>query len=518
MSKSTPYLDALSKHFPAECSSIIDSLSSEQARSAVDMLLAFASGGECPSDVSSHGQLEWTREQPAAMRAVQDVSGLKGTKRGRAASTDEEGVGSNSKRQKTTDVLEDDRPIFTLPLISTNSPVRKKVDITIHEKTIRFVNPSSRTVEASIPLSEISRAFLVPTRGKAKQHWTVVMLSSDVPEKGRATTSNPHQIIFGLDAISASKFDATSYSGSSTPSTSTVAKGEETLSVLREFLTHLPISVLEASATVFRSACATPKSGHSAAGIDAYLAAKPGTLWFFDSGILWGESKPCEFWAVGDLIPKDGIRLISATGRTCSVIIGRKTPPSTEDHNSKGGQDVDGEGDIVETEFSMVDGREQDPINGWARQRKHLFGKGSAPPPSKATSGKKTTTQEQPSAGGTTAANGPAWDDSDSDDDDFEIASSEDIDHSSSSDSEASNSGGGSHADDGSEGEDDRGSDAVDEESGEESEEELQEAHHPLLRPGAMPRMSKAAIDVVVDMVNEDLIGGSEEEDELDDS
>lgn len=518
MSSSTPYLDALSKHFPAECSSIINSLSSEQARSAVDTLLAFASGGDCPTDMSALGQSGWARDQPAAIRAIQDLVTQKGTKRGRAASTDEEGVGSNSKRQKTTDVLEDDRPIFTLPSISTTSPVRKKVDITIHEKTIRFLNPSSRAVEASIPLSSISRAFLVPTRGKAKQHWTVVMLSSDVPEKGKATTSNPHQIIFGLDAISASKFDATSYSDSSTPSTSTVAKGEETLFVLREFLTHLPISLLEASATIFRSACATPKSGHCAAGIDAYFAAKPGTLWFFDSGILWGESKPCEFWAVGDLIPKDGIRLISATGRTCSVILGRKALSSAEDHNG-GGDKEDAEGDIIETEFSMVDGREQDPINAWARQRKHLFGKGSAPPPSKATSGKKAVTEEEPSVGGNTATNGPAWDDSDSDDDDYEIASSEDIDNSSSSDSEASDVGSGSQPDDGSEEEDNHGSDVNGgEESGEESEEELQEAHHPLLRPGAMPKMSKATINAVVDMVNEDLMGGSEEEDELDDS
>ncbi|KAG1751973.1 hypothetical protein EDD22DRAFT_914844 [Suillus occidentalis] len=488
MSSSTPYLDALSKHFPAECSSVIDSLSSEQARSAVDTLLAFASGGECPTNISALGQLGWARTQPAAMRAVQDLAVQKGIKRGRAASTDEECVDSNVKRQKTTDAIEDDRPIFTLPSISTTSPVRKKVDIMIHEKTIRFVNPSSRAVEASIPLSSISRAFLVPTRGKAKQHWTVVMLSSDVPEKGKATTSNPHQIIFGLDAISASKFEATSYSDS-TPSTSTIAKGEETLFVLREFLTHLPIPLLEASATVFRSACATPKSGHCAAGI------------------LWGESKPCEFWAVGDLIPKDGVRLNQCHGKS-----------SAEDHNDKGGNKEDAEGDIVETEFSMVDGREQDPINAWARQRKHLFGKGSAPPPSKVTSGKKAATEEAPPIGGNTATNGPAWDDSDSDDDDYEIASSEDIDNSSSSDSEASDVGSGSQPDDGSEEENNHGSDANGEESGEESEEDLQEAHHPLLRPGAMPRMSKATIDAVVDMVNEDMMGDSEEEDELDDS
>lgn len=514
MTSSTPYLDALSSHFPQEFSSIMASLTSEQARSAINTLLAFASGGECPTDVSPQGQLEWARKQPPAMRAIQDMVVQKGTKRGRAASTDGECVDSaDVKRQKTTDVLEDDRPIFTLPSISTTSPVRKKVDITIHEKTIRFVNPSSRAVESSIPLPSLSRAFLVPTRGKAKQHWTVIILSSDVPEKGKVTSSNLHQIIFGLDAISTSKFDTTSYSGSSTSSTSTVTKGEETLAPLRSLLSHLPIPVLEASSTVFRSACATPKSGHSAAGVDAYLAAKQGTLWFFDSGILWGESKPCEFWAIGDLVPKDGVRLISATGRTCSVILGRKAPPFTQGH--KGEDDLNGEGgDIVETEFSMVDGREQDPINAWVRQRKHLLGKGSAPPSSKPEQGiSSKSMQEQPSTVGATAANGPAWDDSDSDDEDYED-SSEEIDNSSSSDSEASERG--SNLEDELEEENNRGSDVVGEESGEESEEELQEKHHPLMRQGAMPRMSKAAIDAVVNMMNE--MGGSEEEDELDDS
>ena len=57
--------------------------------------------------------------------------------------------------------------------------------------------------------------------------------------------------------------------------------------------------------------------------------------------------------------------------------------------------------------------------------------------------------------------------------------------------------------------------------------EELDPAHHPLLRPGAMPRMSRAAVDAVVGMVEQDLMGGarrgmqaddeSEEEDELED-
>ena len=42
-----------------------------------------------------------------------------------------------------------------------------------------------------------------------------------------------------------------------------------------------------------------------------------------------------------------------------------------------------------------------------------------------------------------------------------------------------------------------------------EDEEELDPAKHPLLRPGAMPRMSKAAMDAAVGMVLGDMMGGS---------
>ena len=51
---------------------------------------------------------------------------------------------------------------------------------------------------------------------------------------------------------------------------------------------------------------------------------------------------------------------------------------------------------------------------------------------------------------------------------------------------------------------------------------ELNPKHHPLLQPGAMPRMSRAAVEAVVGMVEQDLMGGgkrtaaadSEDEDE----
>ncbi|KAH7882730.1 hypothetical protein F5I97DRAFT_313793 [Phlebopus sp. FC_14] len=551
-SAGTPLLDVLSQHLPTELRSLLEAFKSSQSRLNLETLLRFAVGGECPTTLSREVHQEWTRNQSAVAKAIEELTGLKGSRKRGRESEDVEESSASSKRLKTGShdspaEEADDPPFFTLPSISTVSPIRKKVDITIHQRSIRFVNPASRVVEASIPLlhTSLSRAFLLPTRGKSKGHWTVVLLPTDIPEKSKtlSPTSTP-QIIFGLDALSTTKFETTSYTSSSgssigsalPPTSTTVAKGEETITAIRKFLSFLPIPFLEPSAIVFRSACATPKSGHSAAGVDAYLSAKAGTLWFFENGILWGESKPCEYWDVSDLSSKDAVRLISATGRTCSVILRRKGhEPKGADKNDENEHEngVDVEEDIIETEFAMVDGREQDPISAWTRQRKHLFGKevsSSSEPPSvskqaqTSRKGKEVYRGQIPG----TAVNGPAWDESDPEDEDFEISSSEDVDESSSSSDSDSDSGDstredGGNVEDGNESEDvgQSGSDDDDdeEEDDEESEEEeLREEHHPLLRPGAMPRMSKAAIDAVVDMVNGDLIDdGSVEEDELED-
>lgn len=513
MGSTTPLLDILFTHLPAAISSELSALTSPQSRSTVENVLAFALGGDCPARFLDMRH-EWSCNQPTAISALQDVLKIKsGTKRARG-SQDTDDV--TSKRQKTLEDDTDDPPLFTLPSISTSSPIRKKVDVTVHTRSIRFTNPTTRTLESSVRIASIARAFLLPTRGRSRGHWTVVLLPTDVPDKAKAPPASAQQIIFGLDALSAATFETTSYLSPSDPTTSnsttTVTKGEQTATSVRQFLSHIPVPLLEPSATVFRSACATAKAGEGAAGIDAYLSTKSGTLWFFDMGILWGESKPCEFWAISDLASKDGVRLISATGRTCSVILSRKSAASA--NGSGGTTEDDGDG-IIETEFSMVNGREQDPIHAWARNRKHLFGKTPAVIAGSASSsyvesssgGKEARPSQKQQSNGT--VKGPAWDDSDSDDEDFEATSSEDLEHSS-SDSDSSEGGSGSGD------EDVNGSDSAEESGDEPEEEELQEAHHPLLRPGAMPRMSKAAIDKVMDMVHDDLVGDvSEEEDEL---
>ena len=165
--------------------------------------------------------------------------------------------GPATAKTPTTPPQSDKRPrkttptTFTLPSISTTSPVRKKVNVTVHARSIWFVHHSTRALEFSIPLTSITRTVLLPTRGKSRSHWTVVLLPTDVPDKSKVSPPSAQKIIVELDALTTAPFETTSYSsGTPTPmSTTTVAKGEE-----------------------------TAKSGQGAAGIDAYLAAKLGTL------------------------------------------------------------------------------------------------------------------------------------------------------------------------------------------------------------------------------------------------
>ena len=528
MTTPTPFLNALIPHLPNEFLQL-ECLQTSSSRVGVEALLLFALGGDCPASASLEARKDWARKQPETTRAVQDLLGPDSKSTKRIRGNEDVDMEPTSKKPKTAQVdpVEDNDPaLFTLPTISTTSPVRKKVDITIHTRTIRFTNPSSHALEASVLLSSITRAFMLPTRGKAKGHWTIVLLCSDTPPvKGRTTAGAQHQqIIFGLDALSPIGFETTSYSfftkvdghtsnssTSATTTTETVTKGAETRAALQKFLSFLPVPLFEPSSTLFRSACVSAKVGDAAAGIDAYLSAKSGTLWFFDRGILWGESKPCEFWGVEDLVARDGVRLLSATGRTCSVILRRRWNVVEK----SGGGDGDGsenEEDILETEFTMVDGKEQDPIYAWARQRKHLFGKPSASTSDLShASPSKSEAMYPKGRTASTSANGPTWDESDPEDENFETDSSDSL----SSSSDASDISGNEQGNDS---EDVGNSGSEDEEEQEEGkEEELDEAHHPLLRPGAMPKaVSKAVMDAVIDMVNDEFGNGAgSEEDEL---
>ena len=503
---STSYYRAIAPSLPTELAiQLEEELSKKPTTEPIlDALIRFVCGADCPDTVSEGIRTQWPEKQRAAKKALCSLfpSSLD-LKRPRDGDGDK--ATSDAKRQRLTpsgsdrDASQDGRtttvenagqPFFTLHAISVTSPVRKKVDITVHERAVRFINLGNQSVEAHVPLSSLRRAFLLPTRGKTKAHCTVVLISSDTPDRGKSNSSSAQtypQVIFGIEAIVSSTFATTSYVSGHTPATATVAKGGETLPSLRTFLSHLGIQVLEPTADVFKSAC----SGYGAnagqggvPGIEAYRAAKAGSLWFMKEGILWGESKPCEFWAVGDLLGKtEGLRVLAHPGgRTCTITLTRK---STEELSEDEDEDVG-----MESVFTMIDSRELEGINRWVRAYRHLFGK------KKGGGGGDATTSgpaaEAPYRGPVTIHQ--IGDESDEGDDDFSMDSSDESDEGSSSSSESDQEG---QSD-----EEESGEEENSDEEGEEGEgegEELRAENHPLMRPGAVPRMSKAARDKVID-------------------
>ncbi|KAF5329475.1 hypothetical protein D9619_009125 [Psilocybe cf. subviscida] len=508
MAQNQHYLRAVMPTLPTEIAHKIRSMCvSADTEATLENFVRFLLGGTHSGEASKAIQDQWAPKQAAVKEILKTLGPSPDPPEKKRGRDDEDSTSPEAKKPRlspqTNGNPDTGLPLYTLHAISATSPVRKKVDITVHENAIVMVNPTSRAVESTLPLATIKRAFIVPTRGKSKPHWTVIILSSDIPDKGKpapGTTSENHQIILGIDAVSTSPLTTTTYTKDEAAATVS-PKGSETLPFLRAFLSHLGggVSLMEPSkAAVFKSACTGVGSGASASpdgipGVEAYRAAKPGNLWFAREGILWGESKPCEFWPVGDLLGRsEGLRLVGS-GRTFTVVLTRRL--------AKDGEVAEGEEDMgEETEFGMVDGKEREGINEWVRNHRHLFGK--------ATSSQDAEPAMPPPRQGPMTIRDLLEDEDEEDDEDFE-ASVSDLDG-----SERLSSGDSSSEDEGGEGSDEEG----EAEGSEEEDVEMQEldpAHHPLLRPGAMPKMSKAAMEMAVGIVEESL-AGPEDVDELD--
>ena len=506
MASETLYLRAILPSLPSDFAKKVRKLCGSTADSSaeyvLDTLIRFVCGAECSPNVPTETGAQWAEKQQAASEVLRNMIQPGSTLSKRAREDDLEQGPETPKRQRASQEETPENAVYTLHSVSTTSPIRKKVDITLHKTYLRFTHPSTHAVESTVPLSSLTRAFLLPTRGKSKAHWTVVILSSDTVEHVKAppnsVQSGQQQVIFGVDAITSSAWSTTTHASSSTKP-DVLPKGSPTRATLLAFLSRLGMQVIEPTPDVFKSACAGITSGVSASedgipGIEAYRGAKQGSLWFTKEGILWGESKPCEFWALEDLISKsEGLRVVGASGRTCSIVLARKSE----------GEVGEGEEDVgVETQFGLVDARERPGIDGWMKAHRHLFGK------------------RRKAEGGATI--GQVEDDEEDEDEDFEMGSEDGVSDgsasSSSSDEEEEEEGG------------DDGNETIEGDvEGSEEEEELREEDHPLLRPGAMPRMNRAVMDMVVGMVEEDMLGsttgvGQEhqsedelEEDELDD-
>ena len=395
-------------------------------------------------------------------------------------------------------------------------------------------------------LKDLKRSFILPTHGKQKPYYTMIMLSSDITNlpKGSTTDSGEThwQICLGSDLnppnlVTRSKDSQDHHH----------PKGASISTAYDAFQESTPHGVRKPGTSDHTNA-----SGGT--GVDGYRAAKPGTLWFLRQGILW-DAKPIEFWAVEDLVPADGgdggqtlggVRMLSATGRTCTVILRRRIPKAKE-----GDDEDDGGEDAVETDFGMIEGKEQEGISEWCRRYSKNFGVSSAaatsttktpataPTPSRSARGKGKARatdddMEVDGEGGATnhldLSNNPmAEDEGDVDDDNYTGSDSESSDDNDSENNDGSDDtaeeSGDSDAD--AEGDESRPEpESEDVEDVEDDQEEpLDPKHHPLLRPGAMPKkISKAVLNAVVGMVEEGFgmtaaaaEAGGDEEDELDD-
>ena len=507
----TPYYDAACASLPANLANDVRALCpSASAETVLDSLIRFVVGADSPTDASPDARREWSQHQRTlekALKALNPTSNDAKHARDEDGGNDDKDASSaqpNTKRPRKAEnglVPEDDdgggELKFMWPALSATSPVRKKVNIAIHERSIRVVNATTELLEAVVPLSCIRRAFVLPSRGKTKPHWTVTVLPSDIPSTGKsASTSIPShsQIVFDVEATASSLVNC---QVGKIPFWQ--AKGVSIIHGLQGMLAHLPVPIIpllpqcgdifqiasQGSGSVSANKLSNEAASVGFRGVGAFRGAKGGTLWFLDEGILW-DAKPCEFWAVEDLMEGDkALRLLSPTGRICSVILTRK-----------GGEGEDGESGI-ESQFGMIEGREQDWIRKWVFLHRDLFG--VAPATTSGSSSVPVSANGKRDFGATIPVN-----DDDDEDEDFMVESDESDGGSPTSGS--SDEGDGDASDVGAE-----GSEVSDD--GDEDEGGLHEKHHPLLRPGAMPRMSRAAIDAAVGIV-EDSIRRVETDDE----
>ena len=509
----------------------------------LDTVLRLVSGGPARGDDAPHLRDAWPDTQASVQRTLHALhppsssttSSQPPTKRKRSPSSPaanqkkpKHGQGGDTDTAADDDV--DDAPHLTLHALSATAPVRHKVDISLHARTLRLAHGTSGAPAARCALAELTRAFLLPTRARSSGalQWTALLLAGDKPAAPASRGAGGRASKAGRAAAAPARFElACSVPDSSSPrmtvhasasaSTSTSASPSQTTSA-REALRVLLTSALSGTPITLT----TVERGAPLAGITAFRGVRETALWFFDgagAGIL-ADGRPAEFWALADLARGEaGVRVHTATGRTCSVVLTRLAVRADDGEDEMDENEEEEEGE--EREFQMIDGKEREGILEWVRRHRGAFGIAALP-------GVAQAAQAADGEGEGKDGEGlGAVGDSDSDSD-FETSSMSSDGGSPTSNSNAGSDAGSdaasgsgvgeSHDDDedGGEGdvEDEGEGDgdgsahgSGDQESDEEDEEELDPKHHPLLRAGALPKMSRAAMDAAVGLVVGDLVG-----------
>ncbi|KAH9027519.1 hypothetical protein EDB83DRAFT_2230224 [Lactarius deliciosus] len=502
----TPYLDALLDAVPDDAIplDLKTASTSHSVPKFVDAALRLASGGSSRQDDDARLRDAWPQIQASLQHALHALgSPHVHAKRKRSPSPSPAQAPPTNKKPKHEEEEdgEEDPPHLTLHALSATAPVRHKVDITLHARSLRLAHATTGVLVARCPRAALTRAFLLPTRSRATgaPQWTALLLAGDTPTAAPSAASrkNNGAGAGGVPHLTSHRSTSTSVASTSASSSSSLLP---TPSTPHQALLSLLSSVSTSTPTTGTGTCPALKlvqieRGARLAGITAFRGARETSLWFLDGAGILADTRPAEFWVLADLARGDaGVRVLSATGRTCTVILTRCPPPHTTE-----GSEEDDEGE--ETEFQMIDGKEREGIMEWVRKHKSAFGIAVA----------------QGAGTSTGIEGGVARGDSDSDSD-FEQESGGGSDDGSPS-SSGSSSGPGEHeggeesdnesgADEGAE--DSAEAESDDDEGDDEEIVELDPKRHPLLRAaaaGAIPKMSRAAVDAAVGLVVDDLVG-----------
>jgi hypothetical protein len=474
---STAYWEALIESLPLDLKAQILSLAANpNSQAVIDSVLRFA----LQHNDHAAATPDWQRGQTLWAARLQGLRGQANGDSGgnlkRPASPGGEVAGTSAaKKPKMSPGPVTGTPLYILHGISCTSPLRKKLDITIGTEYISFVQPTNGAVESSVKLQDLDKVFLLPTPGKAKAYYTVVLLSTSSTATGdsKSAISGKNavdQIIFGVDAVSTVAIKTTEYPSLDNPSASTkvsmLPKGAYTLPLLEKFTSSLPngVRLHDASKSSFRSGL---NKGDFC--VTAYLRAKEGHLFFFKEGVLFGEKKPCVWYKTEDM---RSVRVVSATGKTASVYIDLAMEPAL-------GEEGDEEEEVDTVEFGMIDGREMEGIRTWVRGVESRFYDRSkrsqtqlehnaAPDEAKPrTASSKASSLVDPSAA---EAEQEEENEEESSDEDFKVDSDSDGgEPSSDSDSDSEGGGGGDDQDGEAEGDGD-GEDGSEEEDAEEDD------------------------------------------------
>jgi len=528
------YLDALLATLPHE--SIPQDIASTYLGSGhssspypkfIDTVLRLVSGGPARADEAPHLGGAWPEIQASVQRALDALhhpssssSTQPPTKRKYAPSSPaanqkkpkhERGEGNGQAGDAVDEDDADDAPHLTLHALSATAPVRHKVDIMLHARTLRLAHSTTGAPTARCARTVLTQAFLLPTRARSSGalQWTTLLLAGDKPAPPAPKGARAASGTGAANTAGTARFELTCSVPDSTSAAvprmtihsppSASAPLSQTASTREALLTLLSSIISGTSVTL-----TTVERAGPVAGITAFRGVRETSLWFFDgagAGILT-DARPAEFWALADLARGEaGVRVRTATGRTCSVVLTRRSAHSNEKRGEEAEvEEEEEEGE--ETEFQMIDGKEREGILEWVRRHRDAFGIAPAQRGAQApqTAGTAAEAKDGEGAG--------AGGDSDSDSD-FEVSS---VSSDGGSPSSGSNSGSGSGSDAGSdEGEDDgseHGSQGQEsDDDGDEDVVELNPKHHPLLRAGALPKMSRAAMDAAVGLVVGDLVG-----------